>query len=167
MFWDQLLASIHCAAACLPYVSGSILAVASGRTHVVVQGIGREVDMAFVVTVATIDAASVVTWEHGNIHVSDSPFADTIRQFLDGEHNFPVGDKAEPGCTAGFTMERRPIGSDFEMASVLMQLPYETDLDAKVYVHPRTYSSHEGAYIDSNGNLSDAGFHAEMLGDDD
>lgn len=137
------------------------------RTYLLKWTITMEVYMAFVVTIATADAASVVTWVEERAHITDSPFADTIRRFLDGEHDFPVGDKAEPGRTAGFIMERRPIRSDFEMASVLMQLPYETDLNANVYVHPRIYSSHEGAYIDSEGNVSDAGFHAEMLGDDD
>ena len=92
--------------------------------------------MAFVVTVATADAASVVTWAEGRAHVTDSPFAGTVRRYLARKHSFPVGDAPQPGCTAGFTMERRRVASDFEMASVLMQLPYDTDLDATIHVHP-------------------------------
>ena len=91
--------------------------------------------MAFVVTIATAEAASVVTWVNGSAHVTDSPFVDIVRQFLSAEHDFPVGDEPEPGCTADYTVERRPISNDFEMASVLMQLPYETDLIANVGVH--------------------------------
>lgn len=92
--------------------------------------------MAFVVKVSTADAASVVTWADGRAHVTDSPFAGALRRYLARKHSFPVGDKPLPGCTAGFTNERRHIGSDFEMASVLMQLPYETKLDATIHVHP-------------------------------
>ena len=92
--------------------------------------------MAFVVTIATAEAASVVTWAGGETNVTDSPFADTIRKYLVGEHDFPVGDEPEPGCTAGYTVERRHIANDFEMASVLMHLPEATGLAAKVYVQP-------------------------------
>ena len=99
-------------------------------------GVTMEVCMGFVVTVATADAASVVTWVEGRALVTDSPFAGTVRRYLARKHSFPVGDTPHPGCTAGFTTERRQIASDFEMASVLMQLPYETDLNAIIHVHP-------------------------------
>lgn len=91
--------------------------------------------MAFVMTVTTPDAASVVTWADGHAHVSDSPIALTIKRYLARKHSFPVGDKpSRPGATAGFTMERRYIASDFEMASVLMQFPYETSFACVVDV---------------------------------
>lgn len=122
--------------------------------------------MAFVVTVATADAASVVTWAEGHAHVTNSPFAGTVRRYLARKHEFPVGDKAVLGCTAGFTTEQRHIASDFEMASVLMQLPYETKLDCDVDVQPRIYTSREGFSVDTESNISDAAFHADILGDD-
>lgn len=148
-------------------ICGSGLAPLISRTDMVGWGIRTEVDMAYSVTVTTIDAASVVTWEDGHVQVSDSPIAGTIQSYLARKHEFPVGDKPEPGCTAGFTIERRRIGSDFEIASVLMQLPYETKLDCDVDVQPRIYTSREGFSVDEDGNISDAGFHAELLGDDD
>ena len=123
--------------------------------------------MAYVVEVTTDDGASVVTWVEGRAVVTDSPFAGTIRRYLARLHQFPVGDIPEPGCTAGFTVERRRIASDFEMAMVLMQLPHKTDLDARVEVQPRVYTSREGFSRDSEGRISDAAFHADILGEDD
>ena len=91
--------------------------------------------MAFAVTIATAEAASLVRWRDEAAHVTDSPFADRIRQYLSGEHNFSVGDVPEPGCTAGYTVQRRHIADDFEMAMVLQNFPREAGLAATVYTH--------------------------------
>lgn len=58
-------------------------------------------------------------------------------------------------------------------------LPYkgvtQTELDAVIEAHPdkvtirnpRVHTGGEGCSLDAEGMVSDAGFHAEMLGDDD
>jgi hypothetical protein len=88
------------------------------------------------VIVVTADALSEVTWA-GHPVVTPSVIAPAIEAFLATPYDFPVGDKpVADGATAGFTMELRLPQSEFEMATVLMQLPYKTSMNAKIHIHP-------------------------------
>lgn len=90
-----------------------------------------------VLTVATPEDACVVTWQDGKIVISESTITARVADFLDDERDHIVGDAeaAAPHVTAAYTTERRLPKNEFEMAAALMQLPYETELDAAIYIH--------------------------------
>ena len=83
------------------------------------------------VIVTTDDARCEVVWE-GRPVFTTSTLAPAIEAFLLAGHDFPVGDVPEPGCTAGYTVERRVPASEFEMAMALQNFPHETGIDAAV-----------------------------------
>ena len=58
------------------------------------------------VIVTTADARCEVVWR-GRPVLTASSLAPAIAAFLLAEQDFPVGDVPEPGCTAGYTVERR------------------------------------------------------------
>ena len=83
------------------------------------------------VIVTTDDAHCEVVWE-GRPVLTAGSLAPAIEAFLLAERDFPVGDVPEPGCTAGYSVERRVPASEFEMTAALQNFPYETGIDAIV-----------------------------------
>ncbi len=83
------------------------------------------------VIVTTDDARCEVVWE-GRPVLTASSLAPAIEAFLLAEHDFPVGDVPEPGCTADYTVERRVPASEFEMAVAMQNFPRKTGISATV-----------------------------------
>lgn len=112
------------------------------------------------IIVTTDDARCEVVWD-GRPVLTASSLAPAIEAFLQAERDFPVGDIPEPGCTAGYSVERRVPASEFEMAVALQNFPRETGIAAIVETLQGP-PAREGFSLDKEGRISDAGFWAGM-----
>ena len=83
------------------------------------------------VIVTTADARCEVVWR-GRPVLTASSLAPAIEAFLLAGQDFSVGDVPEPGCTAGYTVERPVPASEFEMVMALQNFPRETGIAATV-----------------------------------
>lgn len=83
--------------------------------------------------VTTPESLCEVTWGDGRPVLTASSIAPAIEAMLLREREWPVGDKPPgPMCTAGFSVEWRMPGNEFEMLSVLLQHPEEISPSATV-----------------------------------
>lgn len=83
------------------------------------------------VIITTAEARCEVVWD-GRPVLTASTLAPAIEEFLRAERDWSVGDVPEPGCTAGYTVERHAPACEFEMVMALLNFPYETGIGAIV-----------------------------------
>ena len=83
------------------------------------------------VIITTAENRCEVVWD-GRPVLTASSLAPAIEAVLLVERDWSVGDVPEPGCTAGYTVERHAPACEFEMVMALQNFPRETGIGATV-----------------------------------